>query len=148
MSTRARIGQPSAPTSTAPTATWGLDLLTFRRLGGNRMTGYNWETNASNAGSDWNQSSDNYMCSVQGLTTACSTAGSVITAWQDQSVAMSAASELTVQMAGYVAADMNGDVAQSETAPSRAGTPLCRLRAALLLFRPAWATERCTWTSR
>ena len=28
----------------------GLNLLTFRRLGGNRMTGYNWENNASNAG--------------------------------------------------------------------------------------------------
>ena len=48
----------------------GLDLLTFRRLGGNRMTGYNWETNASNAGSDWVHSSDNFMCGRSGLTTA------------------------------------------------------------------------------
>ena len=97
----------------------GLSLLTFRRLGGNRMTGYNWETNASNAGSDWHHSSDNYMCSVLGLTDAqCSTVGGVITRWHDQSVAMGAVSELTLQMAGYVAADMNGPVAPDETAPS------------------------------
>ena len=31
------------------------------RQGGNRMTGYNWETNASNAGSDWKHSSDNNL---------------------------------------------------------------------------------------
>ena len=34
---------------------------TARRLGGNRMTGYNWENNASNAGNDWQHSSDNYL---------------------------------------------------------------------------------------
>ena len=97
----------------------GLNLLTFRRLGGNRMTGYNWENNASNAGIDWNQQSDDYMCAVLGLTgAACAAAGGVITRWHDQSVAMGAISELTLQMAGYVAADMNGPVAQGETAPS------------------------------
>jgi hypothetical protein len=31
---------------------------TFERSGGNRMTGYNWENNASNAGSDWYHHSD------------------------------------------------------------------------------------------
>ena len=40
----------------------GDENLTIMRLGGNRMTGLNWETNASNAGSDYQQSSDNYMC--------------------------------------------------------------------------------------
>jgi hypothetical protein len=39
----------------------GLSIWKSRRLGGNRMTGYNWETNASNAGADWYHSSDNYM---------------------------------------------------------------------------------------
>ena len=33
------------------------------RQGGNRMTAYNWETNASNAGSDWKYSSDNNLSS-------------------------------------------------------------------------------------
>lgn len=97
----------------------GLNSLAFRRLGGNRMTGYNWETNASNAGSDWNQSSDSFMCQALALSTAeCNTPGGVITKWQDQSVALGAASLLTLQMAGYVAADMNGTVTEAETAPS------------------------------
>ncbi len=97
----------------------GLDLVTFRRLGGNRMTGYNWENNASNAGVDWLHQSDDYMCVVEGLTSAeCSSTGGVITQWHDRSVAIGAASELTLQMAGYVAADMNGPVAEGEKAPS------------------------------
>ena len=29
------------------------DYSTMVRLGGNRLTGYNWENNASNAGADW-----------------------------------------------------------------------------------------------
>jgi hypothetical protein len=36
--------------------------LTVRRMGGNRMTGYNWENNYSNAGSDWQHSSDENIC--------------------------------------------------------------------------------------
>ena len=31
------------------------------RQGGNRMTAYNWENNASNAGSDWKHSSDDNL---------------------------------------------------------------------------------------
>ena len=31
------------------------------REGGNRFTGYNWETNYSNAGNDWLHSSDSYF---------------------------------------------------------------------------------------
>ena len=34
------------------------DNLTVRRMGGNRLTGYNWENNFSNAGSDWQHYSD------------------------------------------------------------------------------------------
>src|SRR5690348_14783039 len=41
----------------------GTERWTLRRFGGNRTTGYNWENNASNAGSDWQQSSDDFMCS-------------------------------------------------------------------------------------
>ena len=35
---------------------------TVRRLGGNRMTGYNWTNNATNAGNDWHHFSDDWMC--------------------------------------------------------------------------------------
>ena len=34
---------------------------TALRQGGNRMTAYNWENNASNAGADWKHSSDNNL---------------------------------------------------------------------------------------
>jgi len=34
---------------------------TISRAGGNRLTAYNWETNASNAGSDWQHQNDNLM---------------------------------------------------------------------------------------
>src|SRR5260370_36401944 len=37
--------------------------LTFARQGGNRWTAYNWETNASNAGSHYLYQNDNYLSS-------------------------------------------------------------------------------------
>ncbi len=75
--------------------------LTLTRTGGDRLTAYNWETNASNAGSDWNYSSDNYMSSsstsglpmLQAAQTASDNGASVI---------------MTVPIAGWVAADENG----------------------------------------
>ena len=45
----------------------GGENWTAMRFGGNRLTGYNWENNASNAGSDWNQSSDDYLASSFGV---------------------------------------------------------------------------------
>ena len=33
------------------------------RSGGNRLTAFNWENNASNAGSDYQFENDDYMCS-------------------------------------------------------------------------------------
>jgi len=82
------------------------------RQGGNRMTGYNWENNASNAGSDWKYSSDNNLSSsnepadcVQKLSTL-SNKHSI-----DYKLT-------TLQLAGYVAADKNGTVTESEAAPS------------------------------
>ncbi|HXN94962.1 MAG TPA: hypothetical protein VN879_10675, partial [Candidatus Acidoferrales bacterium] len=38
-------------------------MLTFDRAGGNRWTAYNWETNASNAGSDYFYQNDSYLSS-------------------------------------------------------------------------------------
>ena len=75
--------------------------LTLTRVGGNRLSAYNWETNASNAGSDWKYSSDNYMSTSsepalpfkQAAQTASDASASII---------------LTVQAAGWVAADENG----------------------------------------
>ncbi len=94
--------------------------ITARRIGGNRMTGYNWETNASNAGTDYLNQSDDYMAYISGITGAdAKKPGIVITAFHDTSLAMNCYSLVTLQAAGYVAADVNGPVSQAETAPSK-----------------------------
>jgi len=97
----------------------GLSIWKSRRIGGNRMTGYNWETNASNAGADWYHSSDNFMLSNSDIpSNQWNQPGVVITHFHDQSLAMNAYSLVTLEMAGYVARDMNGEVSEAETAPS------------------------------
>ena len=97
----------------------GLTRWTIRRYGGNRLTGYNWETNFSNAGSDWQHSSDTYLLTNAGLPAADTTVpGRAVTHFHDQSVAMGAQSIVTLQMAGWVAADAAGPVDTAGTAPS------------------------------
>jgi mannan endo-1,4-beta-mannosidase len=89
------------------------------RLGGNRLTGYNWENNASNAGSDYNQQSDNYLTYSLGISSGNENIpGIVVTTFNDQSMKLGAKSIVTLQMAGYAAKDKNGPVSLSETAPS------------------------------
>lgn len=77
--------------------------LTLDRIGGNRWTAYNWETNASNAGSDYQYQNDS---SLSGSKEA-GVAFSVLIA-ADQKKGM--ASMMTVQMQGLVAGDVNGPV--------------------------------------
>lgn len=87
------------------------------RAGGNRYTAYNWENNASNAGSDWKNNSDNYFqqsvpaemkdkpgCAALDLSQVCAEKG--------------AYPLMTLQLAGYVAADMDGEVTKAQKAPS------------------------------
>jgi hypothetical protein len=78
-------------------------LLTFDRDGGNRWTAYNWETNASNAGSDYLYESDNYL---SGSNVPAEAVRTFIAA--DQSAGL--ASLVTVQLQGLVSADENGPV--------------------------------------
>ena len=87
--------------------------FTARRLGGNRLTGYNWENNFSNAGSDWQQSSDTYLCDDPSV---CSEPGATLTMFVDSAQADQAYPLVTLQMAGYVSADADGTVTQA--APS------------------------------
>ncbi len=94
-------------------------IPTVRRIGGNRMTGYNWENNASNAGDDWYHSSDDFLCSILGIPSAeRNLPGRVLTVFHNQSLQVGAKSLITLQMAGYVAKDKNGTVSEAETAPS------------------------------
>jgi fibronectin type 3 domain-containing protein len=78
-------------------------MLTMDRDGGNRWTAYNWETNASNAGSDYLYENDNYLSSS---TVPAEAVRSFIA--QDQGANM--ASLVTVQMQGLVSADESGPV--------------------------------------
>jgi mannan endo-1,4-beta-mannosidase len=91
--------------------------LTVRRMGGNRTTGYNWENNFSNAGSDWYHSSDRYMSSYlpsgQQLIP-----GKVYYDFHQANLSAGRDSILTLQMAGYVSADDAGTVTEAQVAPS------------------------------
>jgi len=92
---------------------------TVRRLGGNRLTGYNWETNHSNAGSDYKHSSDNFLLMDAGIPESeWDEPARVMTHFHDESLNMGAESILTLQMAGYVSGDDNGTVSEEEAAPS------------------------------
>ncbi len=94
--------------------------LTSKRLGGNRQTGYNWENNYSNAGSDYQQSSDTYLLTNGNIPQAqWNVPGVVTTSFQDQNLRLGENYSLvTLQAAGYVAADANGTVSETEVAPS------------------------------
>jgi len=100
--------------------------ITTMRQGGNRMTGYNWENNASNAGSDWYHNSDNYLTSQAGITGAAeNTPGIVVTDFHDDARALGATySVVTLQLAGYVAKDKNGEVTPAQVAPSSRWVPI------------------------
>jgi hypothetical protein len=76
--------------------------LTLGRQGGNRMTAYNWENNASNAGSDWQHQNDAFLGGGD-------KPGEVPRAAVASAQAAAKAFVVTVPMAGYVAADKNGD---------------------------------------
>ena len=91
--------------------------FTITRDGGNRTTAYNWENNASNAGSDYIFSSDNFMCSYLGISdTNSNIPGIAYTTIVDSAKKHNAKSILTLQMAGYVSRDKKG--ALTANAPS------------------------------
>lgn len=86
--------------------------FTAIRQGGNRYTTYNWETNASNAGSDWKYSSDSNLS--QSLDPA-----DCVQVLSKEAKEHNADYKLaTLQLSGYVSADRGGSVAENETAPS------------------------------
>ncbi len=71
------------------------------RQGGNRFTAYNWENNASNAGSDWCFQNDSYLSSS-------STPGAAVKGTIDAANAAGATNLVTIPIVDYVAADKNG----------------------------------------
>jgi mannan endo-1,4-beta-mannosidase len=89
----------------------GNEGVTFMRSGGNRLTGYNWENNASNAGTDWYNNSDNLMGGGE-------TPGKSMADFHESALKAGARSIITLPAAGYVAKDKSGGVGENETAPS------------------------------
>jgi hypothetical protein len=83
--------------------------LKLIRYGGNRWTAYNWENNASNAGTDYGpNSSDSYLSdsNVQ---------GDAVKSRVDDAFALSAAAMVTIPIVDYVSADKNGIVSSVAT---------------------------------
>jgi hypothetical protein len=81
--------------------------LTLDRTGGNRWTAYNWENNASNAGSDYLYENDSYL----GSSSEAAASVSALIA-EDRKNGMD--SLITVQMQGLVAGDTKGPVAVTD----------------------------------
>ncbi|HWZ81938.1 MAG TPA: glycoside hydrolase family 44 protein [Terriglobales bacterium] len=77
--------------------------LTLDRAGGNRWTAYNWETNASNAGSDFHYQNDNFLSSS-------STPAEAVRSFVATDQGLGLASVMTVQLQGLVSADESGPV--------------------------------------
>jgi len=91
--------------------------VTVRRLGGNRTTGYNWETNASSAGADWHHFNDDWFCGGVFKYQDCDRPGATYRHFVEENQAARIDSLVTVQMAGYVAGDKSGTVKEEEKAP-------------------------------
>jgi hypothetical protein len=75
--------------------------LTLARAGGNRWTAYNWENNASNAGTDWQNQNDSYLGGGDAP-------GGAVRERVQEAHDAGASMLVTVPIQGYVAADKNG----------------------------------------
>ena len=99
---------------------------TLSRSGGNRMTAYNWETNASNAGADFQNQNDAFLGGGE-------TPNGAVAPTIEGARAANAGVVVTMPTIGFVAADKNGggDVAQTTNylsvrfhqSPARKGSP-------------------------
>jgi hypothetical protein len=76
--------------------------LKLGRLGGNRFTAFNWENNASNAGSDYNHQNDDLLGGGD-------KPGEAVREPVEQAQKAGASMIVTVPIAGYVAADKERD---------------------------------------
>ena len=83
-------------------------LGAFTRIGGNRLTAYNWENNASNAGTDYLNQNDDFLSSSD-------TPGEAVRPGIAAAQAAGVGILVTVPINGYVAADKGppGDVDQT-----------------------------------
>lgn len=100
------------------------NVTTFSaRQGGNRHSAYNWENNASSAGADYKHYSDAYLVNFDKASLAIPGANALEFA-EDMAAQNTDYKITTVQMAGYAAADMDGEVTADEIAPSARWIPV------------------------
>ncbi len=92
--------------------------VTVRRMGGNRQTAYNWEINASSAGSDYHHVNDDWPCTSLGYRD-CGEPGAQFVDFARSNQHLGAESIATVPMVDYVAADKNHEVSDADKAPSK-----------------------------
>jgi hypothetical protein len=103
--------------TTIPPQTYGSNVYltgvtnTLYRQGGDRLTAYNWENNSSNGGADYCQSAGSTICShedwymVPNGVTPPGMPATTLTTFIAANNALGADSLVTLQMAGYVAAN-------------------------------------------
>lgn len=96
-----------------------------RRLGGNRLSAYNWEIDASHAGKDYRHQNDRWLTDyskfwkdLAGQPKVEGQAGAVI-GFHKESLHRGAYSLVTVPMIDFAAADANGPVEEVDAAPSK-----------------------------
>jgi mannan endo-1,4-beta-mannosidase len=98
---------------------------TIRRLGGNLMTPYNWLNNSTNAGKDYRHANGAFLLGVLDVPKeAWREPAAVVEAFLANSRGVGARSLLTLPLAGYVAADFDGDVTPAQAAPSARFLPV------------------------
>lgn len=73
------------------------------RLGGNRTTGYNWENNKSNAGTDWHNQTDDYLIRDVRSSLRMKPGAAALDVAEDAKEYKVPYTLLTLPMAGYVA---------------------------------------------
>ncbi|MGE5702737.1 MAG: glycoside hydrolase family 44 protein, partial [Clostridia bacterium] len=115
----------------------GTENLTARRMGGNRMSTYNWENNASNAGKDYGFRSDHYVPWYYGEVPWGGNfwePGVGVSGFHQKSLQKGAYSLVTVPTAGYVAADVDGPL--YETPPSSRWKQVKAVKGAPLSLTP------------
>ena len=88
------------------------------RLGGNRMTAYNWENNMSNAGSDWHNSADNYLITKAADQFKRVPGGAALNASYEAAEGNVPYTLLSLQMLGYVSSSKKGQLTEKMAAPS------------------------------
>jgi len=91
---------------------------TVRRMGGNRQTAYNWEINASNAGNDYQHSSDDWPCTNLGYKD-CNVPGAQFIDFVEENKKRGEQSLVTIPIIDYASADKKGGVKEVDKAPSK-----------------------------